>query len=137
MFTYLVSTFLRSLCLLSQCVVAAFKRLETQKKIYKVDNQVGCVIAGLNADARKLSNFMKEECMQHFFTHEVHLPVSRLVIRVADRLPSSLRNAPMYHFLILVCYTGAQKRTLTAGRRPFGVGLLIAGVDVCASYLFI
>ncbi|KAK2959194.1 putative Proteasome subunit alpha type-1 [Blattamonas nauphoetae] len=99
----------------THCVIAAYKRLETQKKIYKIDNQIGCTLSGLNADARSLSTFMKEECMGYKFTNESPLPVSRLVGRVADK---------------------AQKRTMGNGPRPFGVGIILAGVDQTGPHIY-
>jgi 20S proteasome alpha/beta subunit len=72
--------------LLTEFVLAALKRAETQKKIYHIDKSTACAISGLTADARKLSNFMKEECLNYQFTNNVSLPVSRLVRKVADSL---------------------------------------------------
>ncbi|KAA6393933.1 MAG: putative Proteasome subunit alpha type-1 [Streblomastix strix] len=99
----------------THCVIAAFKRVETQKKIYKIDDQIGVAVSGLNADARNLTHFMKEECLVYKFNNEAHIPVSRLVLRVADQ---------------------AQERTLGEGPRPFGVGLLVAGVDKTGPRIF-
>ncbi|KAH7821087.1 putative Proteasome subunit alpha type-1-A [Monocercomonoides exilis] len=96
-------------------VLAAYKRVETQKKIYKIDDQLGCVISGLNADARKLSQYMKDTCMRHKYTNETTIPTSRLVVQVANR---------------------AQKRTMGFGSRPFGVGLIITGVDKSGPHLY-
>ena len=36
-----------------------------QKKVFKVDDHCGIAIAGLTADARVLSKFMRTECLNH------------------------------------------------------------------------
>ena len=69
---------------------------------------------------------MKEQSMGYKFTYEEPIPTSRLVLRVANRLllPKHLKS---FFFLNI---SGAQKRTMEYGRRPFGVGLLVGGIDV-------
>jgi 20S proteasome subunit alpha 6 len=67
-------------------VIAAIKRTETQKKIYHIDDKIGVAIAGLTADARKLSAFMKDECLNYKFTNNSNFPINRLVVKVADSM---------------------------------------------------
>jgi len=79
-----------------------------QKKSFQIDDHVGITIAGLSADARTLSRFMRTECMDHKWAYDVPLPTLRLVTHTANRM---------------------QRSTIGYGRRPFGVGLLVAGYD--------
>ena len=79
-----------------------------QKKLFKIDEHIGIAIAGLAADARVLSKYMRNECMNHNYVYDSPMPVARLVLKVADK---------------------SQKNTQTSSRRPYGVGLLVSGYD--------
>jgi len=94
-------------------VLVALKRSSSelsshQKKIIAVDEHVAVSIAGLTSDGRLLGNFMRDECLNSRYVFETPLPVSRLVSATAEKM---------------------QKPTKVYGRRPFGVGLLVAGFD--------
>ncbi|XP_078741680.1 proteasome subunit alpha type-1, partial [Lampetra fluviatilis] len=98
----------------THAVIVALKRAQSelaahQKKILNVDNHVGISIAGLTADARLLCNFMRQECLNSRFVYDTALPISRLVTLIGNK---------------------TQVPTQRYGRRPYGVGLLIAGYDV-------
>ncbi|XLU20289.1 hypothetical protein S245_056355, partial [Arachis hypogaea] len=56
-----------------------------QKKIFKVDDHIGVAIAGLTADGRVLSRYMRNECINYSYTYESPLPVGRLVVQLADK----------------------------------------------------
>ncbi|KAJ1411159.1 Proteasome, subunit alpha/beta [Sesbania bispinosa] len=56
-----------------------------QKKIFKVDDHIGVAIAGLTADGRVLSRYMRSECINYSYTYESPLPVGRLVVQLADK----------------------------------------------------
>jgi len=86
-----------------------------QKKIFKIDDHVGIAIAGLTADARVLSKYMRSECLNHKFVFETPLQTQRLVQGVADK---------------------SQVHTQRYGRRPYGVGLLVIGYDETGSHLY-
>mmetsp|Transcript_26042 Transcript_26042/g.40747 ORF Transcript_26042/g.40747 Transcript_26042/m.40747 type:complete len:251 (-) Transcript_26042:369-1121(-) len=86
-----------------------------QKKIFKVDEHMGIAISGLTADARSLCKYMRTECLQHKYVYDSTLPVQRLVIDVADK---------------------AQSCTQSASARPYGVGLLVAGVDQTGPHVY-
>jgi len=79
-----------------------------QKKIIPLDVHVGMSIAGLTADARVLSRYMRNECTNQRYTHDEPLPVNRLVSNLGNKMQSS---------------------TQRYDRRPYGVGLLVAGYD--------
>ncbi|WCJ35204.1 Proteasome subunit alpha type-1 [Euphorbia peplus] len=98
------------------CVNKANSELSShQKKIFKVDDHIGVAIAGLTADGRVLSRYMRSECINYNFTYESPLPVGRLVVQLADK---------------------AQVCTQRSWKRPFGVGLLVAGLDESGAHLY-
>jgi 20S proteasome subunit alpha 6 len=76
---------------------------------------MGIAIAGLASDARVLSNYMKQQCLGSRMTYGRAMPVDRIVTQIADR---------------------AQTNTQQYGKRPYGVGLLVAGVDEAGPHLF-
>lgn len=86
-----------------------------QKKLFPLDEHVGIAIAGLASDARVLSNFMKQQCLGHRLTYGRSMPVRTLVDLIGEK---------------------AQVNTQHYGKRPYGVGLLVAGVDDRGPHLF-
>jgi len=101
-------------------LVAAFKRspsefASSQKKILKVDDHIGIGLSGLIADARLLCQWMRNECLNHKFTFETPMPVGRLVSQLSDK---------------------SQVYTQKADKRPYGVGLLVIGVDKTGPHLY-
>ncbi|KAH8821419.1 nucleophile aminohydrolase [Xylogone sp. PMI_703] len=86
-----------------------------QKKIIGIDEHVGVALAGLASDARVLSNFMKQQSLSSRLTYGRAIPIERLVNSIGDR---------------------AQTNTQHYGKRPYGVGLLVAGVDETGPHLF-
>lgn len=101
-------------------VMATLKRSASelashQKKLSVIDDHVGVAFAGLTADARVLSRFMRNECLNHTYVFDEPLPLSRLALQVADK-----------------CQVSTQR----ASKRPYGVGLLIAGYDSTGPHLF-
>eukprot|EP01063_Lacrimia_lanifica_P017420 TRINITY_DN2445_c0_g8_i1.p1 TRINITY_DN2445_c0_g8~~TRINITY_DN2445_c0_g8_i1.p1 ORF type:complete len:256 (+),score=112.16 TRINITY_DN2445_c0_g8_i1:59-826(+) len=79
-----------------------------QEKIFKLDPKMGMAIAGLTSDGRELAGFIRTECMNHRYVFDEMQPVSRLADLVGDR---------------------HQSNTMKPGRRPYGVGCLLAGYD--------
>lgn len=83
----------------THALVCAVKRSPSelssfQRKIFKIDDHVGIAIAGLTADARSLSKYMRNECLNHRFIYDSPLPLNRLVTQVADSTSVSLL---LYH----------------------------------------
>jgi len=79
-----------------------------QKKIIPLDDHVGMSIAGLTADARMLSRYMRNECTNQKYAHDEALPLNRLVTNLGNKM---------------------QTCTQRYDKRPYGVGLLVAGYD--------
>ncbi|GJN75551.1 proteasome subunit alpha [Purpureocillium lilacinum] len=86
-----------------------------QKKLFSIDEHAGIAIAGLTSDARVLSNFMKQQCLGHRLTYGRAMPIRSLVDMIGEK---------------------AQINTQVYGKRPYGVGLLVAGVDERGPHLF-
>lgn len=101
-------------------VIVALKRSSSelsshQRKIFELDDHVGIAISGLTSDARVLSKFMRNECLNSRYVYEAPLPIARLVAAVGDKTQ--------------VC-------TQRSGRRPYGVGLLVAGYDEAGPHIY-
>mmetsp|Transcript_21935 Transcript_21935/g.26445 ORF Transcript_21935/g.26445 Transcript_21935/m.26445 type:complete len:265 (-) Transcript_21935:518-1312(-) len=79
-----------------------------QKKILEIDDHIGMGIAGLTADARSLAKYMRNECLNHKYVYGSPLPPHLLMADLADK---------------------HQRCTQTYVRRPYGVGLLVIGMD--------
>ncbi|KAJ5966102.1 proteasome subunit alpha type-6 [Penicillium waksmanii] len=79
-----------------------------QKKIIEIDSHMAIAIAGLASDARVLSNFMKQQSLGSKMTYGRPIP------------PGPYPQTNTQHY----------------GKRPYGVGLLVAGVDEAGPHLF-
>lgn len=86
-----------------------------QPKVFKVDEHMGIAIAGLTADARYLTKFMRTECLNHRYVYSGPLQTQRLVQNIADK---------------------SQHHTQQYGKRPYGVGLLVIGHDQTGPHVF-
>jgi len=86
-----------------------------QKKLIGVDDHISVAIAGLTSDARVLLNFMKQQSLASKMTYGRPIALERVVSMIGDRAQS---NTQMY------------------GKRPYGVGLLVGGVDETGPHLF-
>ncbi|KAK9723801.1 hypothetical protein RND81_05G026500 [Saponaria officinalis] len=86
-----------------------------QRKIFKVNDHIGVVVAGLTSDGHVLSRYMRNECINYAFTFESPLPVTRLVLQLADN---------------------AQVCTQRSWKWPYGVGLLVGGLDETCAHLY-
>lgn len=105
----------------THAVLVALKRSPTaelssfQEKMFKIDKHVGMSVSGLISDARILARFLRSECMDHRYMYGSSHLVTRLCEKLAEK---------------------SQRHTQYAGKRPFGVGLLLGGFDATGSHLF-
>lgn len=104
----------------THAVLVALKRASSelsahQKKVIPIDDHVGISIAGLTADARMLSRYMRTECLNNRYSHNSALPINRLVQVLGNKMQ--------------VC-------TQRYDRRPYGVGLLVAGYDDAGPHIY-
>merc|ERR1719191_466982 len=88
---------------------------EPQEKLIKIDDHMCIGIAGLSADARVLSEYMRNECLNHKYIYESPMNVGRLVAQIGDK---------------------SQVKTQRSSKRPFGVGLLRGGYDENGPHLY-
>ncbi len=97
-------------------VKPAAKLMVTQslEKIFQIDDHIGAVASGLLADARILINQARIRAQVHRITYEEPIDVWNLARVIGDRM---------------------QLSTLYAGLRPFGVTILIAGLDKTGKHL--
>lgn len=99
-------------------VLAVEKRIQSKllesssvKKILKLDQHIGCAMSGLAADARTLVDHARVATQQHWFTYDEPIKVEGCVQSVCD---------------LALGFGHGETRAMA---RPFGVALLIAGVD--------
>jgi proteasome alpha subunit len=85
------------------------------EKLFKIDDSIGCVVAGLIADGRALVDYARLDAQINRITYNERIPVSILAKKICE-------------FMRL--------HTQHAGLRPFGVSLLIAGIDESGIYLY-
>lgn len=81
---------------------------ESIKKIFEVDNHIFVTASGLIADARKLVDIARNEAHKHRLLYNEPAPVESVARYVCDIM---------------------QLYTQYGGTRPFGVSLLIAGIN--------
>lgn len=86
----------------------------SSEKIYQVDDHIGVVAAGLLADARVLVNQARVKAQVNRITYEEPIDTWGIARLFGDRM---------------------QVSTLYAGLRPYGVTLLIGGVDRTGMHL--
>ena len=79
-----------------------------QEKIFKISNQIGIGISGMTADARVLCKYMRKENTKNQITYSKNISVNFL----ADKVSSKYRG-----------------KTYIYGKRPFGVGILLMGLN--------
>ncbi|EDV19729.1 uncharacterized protein TRIADDRAFT_33023, partial [Trichoplax adhaerens] len=100
-------------------VLAAFKRATddlaaNQKKVLAIDDHIGVGFSGLTADAQVLTKFLRTECLNSKYAYNTPHSVTRLIAALGAKMQ--------------IC-------TQVYGRRPFGVGFLVAGFDETGSHL--
>jgi len=89
------------------------KSLELQEvrgseKIFKIDDHIGVAIAGLTADARVLVDRARVQAQVNLLNYDEKISVKDSTLNICEYL---------------------QMFTQNAGVRPFGVSLLVAGID--------
>ncbi|KAJ8981856.1 hypothetical protein NQ317_017534 [Molorchus minor] len=104
----------------THAVLIALKRASSelsayQKKIIGIDGHVGMAISGLTADARILSSYMRNECLNYKYSFDDEMPLNRLISVLGNKM---------------------QLCTQRYDRRPFGVGLLVAGYDDKGTHIY-
>lgn len=78
------------------------------EKLFKIDDHVGCAIAGLTADARTLVDQARVHAQVNILSYNENVSVLETTRDLCDQM---------------------QLYTQNAGVRPFGVSLLVGGID--------
>ncbi|KAH8413546.1 hypothetical protein KR009_012262 [Drosophila setifemur] len=86
-----------------------------QRKIMQLDSHLGMSFAGLTADARQVCQYLRTECMSYRHAYDAEFPVRRLVTQLGNKL---------------------QATTQRYDRRPYGVGMLVAGYDDQGTHVY-
>ena len=86
-----------------------------QEKIFDIDDHMGLVFSGMTADARFLCRYMRNESLNHWYTYDAMHPIERMVNKIAKK---------------------SQTKTCHPSKRPFGVGMLVAGIDETGTHLY-
>jgi len=85
------------------------------RKIFKLDEHVGTAIAGLSSDARVLIEQARVFCQSNKLLYDERVDIEVLARNIGDT---------------------AQAYTQHAGVRPFGVSMVIAGIDTTGSQVY-
>jgi 20S proteasome subunit alpha 5 len=84
------------------------------EKIVEIDTHLGCAMSGLSADARAMIDHARTTAQNHAFTYDEQIKVESVTQAVCDL---ALRFGESVH----------DEEAMMS--RPFGVALLIAGID--------
>ena len=95
--------------------ISRLVNLRSLEKIYQIDDHIACASTGLAADGRHLIEFAREEAQWNKLRYDEPIAVKDLVGILCE-------YEHMY--------------TRFDGVRPFGVVLLVAGIDDTGAYLF-
>ena len=90
-------------------------------------------IAGLMADARVLTDYMRNECLNHRYVYGTPMRTGRLVQQIADKSQAKTQFASRLFTVSLFKLVLSDRGAL---RRPYGVGMLIASCDDDGPHLY-
>ncbi|XP_035663934.1 proteasome subunit alpha type-5-like [Branchiostoma floridae] len=90
------------------------------EKIVEVDSHIGCAVSGLVADSRTMIDKARVEAQNYWFTYNEQMSVESVCQAVAN----------------LAIQFGEEDPDPGAMSRPFGVALLVAGIDEKGPQLF-
>ncbi|KAG6820151.1 proteasome component pup2 [Arthromyces matolae] len=109
-------------------VLAVEKRVQSPlleassiEKIMEIDTHLGCAMSGLTADARTMIDHARVTAQNHAFTYDERIKVESVTQAVCDL---ALRFGESVH----------DEEAMMS--RPFGVALLIAGIDELGPQLY-
>lgn len=84
------------------------KLAEYQDKLFRVGDHIAVAMSGITSDAKMIVNYMRNENLHNRFLYGCDITAAKLVSRLSQK---------------------SQANTQIASKRPFGVGLLVAGYD--------
>lgn len=86
-----------------------------QEKVFEIDTHMGICISGMTADARYLTKFMRNACLNYTYVYGSKHPCERLIAVIGKK---------------------SHTKTCHPNKRPFGVGLLVGSIDQAGTHLF-
>jgi len=109
-------------------VLAVEKRLSSTllesssiDKIMEIDTHIGCAMSGLTGDAKTMIDHARVETQNHRFNYDEPMPVEACVQSICD---------------LALRFGENRKQKEEQMSRPFGVALLIAGIDETGPVLY-
>ncbi|XP_025831621.1 proteasome subunit alpha type-5 [Agrilus planipennis] len=115
------------ICTSEGVVLAVEKRITstlmestTIEKIVEIDKHIGCAVSGLMADSRTMIDRARMECQNHWFVYNERMTVESCAQAVSN----------------LAIQFGDSDDDGAAMSRPFGVAILLAGIDENGPQLF-
>jgi len=113
-------------------LLAVEKRVESKlmisssmPKVFEIEKHVGAVYSGLQADGRTLVDFARVQAQNYWFTYDEPIPVKSLTRTVAD------------HMMSFAGTDDDDDEDHKKMSRPFGVAILLAGVDENGPSLYV
>ncbi|KAF9292011.1 proteasome component pup2 [Linnemannia elongata] len=91
------------------------------EKIFEIDAHIGCAMSGLTADSRTIVDHARIEAQNHAFTYNESIKVESVTQAVCD---------------LALRFGESARGEESIMSRPFGVSLLIAGIDETGPQLF-
>jgi len=113
--TTLGIVFKNGVILAASKIIAKLLVSDSPEKVFQIDEHIGAAVCGLIADSRVLIDYARIKAQINRITYEEPIEIRALVKDIADR---------------------KQRFTQVAGIRPYGVGLLMAGMDNSEPRLF-
>lgn len=106
-------------CAKDGVVLAGQRRIDTlikpAPKVFLIDDHVGVVFSGFSADGLSLINYARERAQVYRYIYNEPADIKYIVLEIADQM----------HIY-----------TQIGGLRPFGVGLIIGGIDASGPSLY-
>ncbi|KAG0303127.1 proteasome component pup2 [Dissophora globulifera] len=91
------------------------------EKIFEIDAHIGCAMSGLTADSRTIVDHARVEAQNHAFTYNESIKVESVTQAVCD---------------LALRFGESARGEESIMSRPFGVSLLIAGIDETGPQLY-
>lgn len=91
------------------------------EKLFEIDSHIGCAMSGILADARTLVDHARAEAQSHSFTFDEPMPIESVASSICDTAINFGEG------------DGSGRKPMA---RPYGVALLLAGVDKNGPALF-
>ncbi len=95
--------------------VSKLQDTEFLRKIFQLDAHLGVAVAGLSSDARILIDYARVQSQSNRLTYDEPIDVEALAKKVGDVM---------------------QQYTQNAGVRPFGVSIILGGIDKSGARIF-